>query len=226
MPEMPFEVTLDIPAKLDRLGEYQAQLDLIQIQKQELMDAVKIPDEVQAAHEDGIRRKQAIDATTRDILESMELEKKVQLAAVVVPPEVQAVLDAILNQRAQIELVADNHRVVTLAEAEKRKAAVDAEFNQSVSDVYAGIAQRKSEIAAEFGEKIDAVNDNIAALTEEIKKDVVAAGKTFKGNCYQAVYMRGRVTWNTDMLEGMVILLPQLVKARKEGAPSVSIRKV
>ncbi|CAK0771531.1 hypothetical protein CCP3SC15_4350001 [Gammaproteobacteria bacterium] len=40
-----------------------------------------------------------------------------------------------------------------------------------------------------------------------------------------AVYTKGRVSWDSKKLDGMMILVPELASARKEGEPSVSIRK-
>ena len=88
----------------------------------------------------------------------------------------------------------------------------------------AEIKAKLAEIEAEFGMKAEAVNENIAGLEAEIKAEVIAVGHTVKGGSLMAVWSKGRVSWDSKKLDGMMILIPQLADARKEGDPSVSIR--
>lgn len=83
-----------------------------------------------------------------------------------------------------------------------------------------------ADIDAEFAPKQEAVAAKIAALEADAKAAVLAEGATVKGGALQAVYTKGRVTWDGKKLDGMMSLIPQLADARKEGEPSVSIRKV
>lgn len=87
------------------------------------------------------------------------------------------------------------------------------------------IKQAIEDIEAEFAGKSEAVDENIAKLTAEIKEDVLAGGATVKGAHMMAVYAKGRVSWDTKALDGVVALHPELAQFRKEGEPSVSIRK-
>ena len=83
-----------------------------------------------------------------------------------------------------------------------------------------------SDIEDEFAPQVEAASSAIAALEAEVKADVLAGGKTIKGQYLQAVFAKGRVSWDTSKLDGLMIVIPQLKEARKEGAPSVSLRKV
>lgn len=87
----------------------------------------------------------------------------------------------------------------------------------------------KAQIASvelEFAPELEAADKAIAALTDEVKADVISGGATIKGDRLQAVWSKGRVSWDSKMLDGMSKLLPQLNEARSEGEPSVSIRAV
>ena len=64
------------------------------------------------------------------------------------------------------------------------------------------------------------------ALEAEVKQEVIEAGQTIKGSCLQACYAKGRVSWDTKMLDGYVVAHPEVEQFRKVGEPSVSIRKV
>jgi hypothetical protein len=83
-----------------------------------------------------------------------------------------------------------------------------------------------AEIEAEFADKAKTVNEYIQQAEAEVKTAVLEHGATIKSTHLQAVYAKGRVSWDTKTLDGLMIVIPQLSQARKEGAPSVSIRKV
>lgn len=105
--------------------------------------------------------------------------------------------------------------LLNIAKDEARDAAIPEEVEAALAD-----------IDAEFSPKLDAVAEKIESLEAQAKAAVLAEGATVKGGALQAVYSKGRITWDGKKLEGMASLLPQLADARKEGEPSVSIRKV
>jgi ABC-type phosphate transport system auxiliary subunit len=88
------------------------------------------------------------------------------------------------------------------------------------------IKAKIAEIEAEFKPQAEGLSQNISALESEVKTDVVTLGESVKGNVLHAVYAKGRITWDTKGLEGVLINQPELAKFRKEGDPSVSIRRV
>jgi hypothetical protein len=217
---------MSIPEMLDQLSNFQAQIDLLEIQKRELLDAVKVPAEVLAVQDASIQRKRSVDAEYQAKQTELTRQKQSRLATVVVPPEIQAAFEAIEQQRAEIERQFHQKNAEAWGEAVRKKEAIDRELTDGVAEVYAQVDIRKQEIAAEFSGKAEAASEHIARLTTEIKTEVAKVGATVKGKHYQAVYVRGRVTWNTDMLDGMVVAFPELRKARKEGQPSVTLRRI
>lgn len=212
--------------KLNALAEIDAQKTILSIQKQELLDAIKIPAEIQIIHDDGEKRLRDIDGQFLRAQETIENEKKILLSAVVIPPEILEAYRQIEERRNQIEEDARKKIEVARAFANSNKLKIDAEFNSKVSAVYADIDTRKREIESEFGEKVDAANDNAEKLIAEIKEEVKVAKKTVTGTYKQAVYVKGRITWNTDKMEAWIVDHPFLKDARKEGDPSVSIKNV
>jgi phage host-nuclease inhibitor protein Gam len=115
----------------------------------------------------------------------------------------------------------------TLAEYQAQRDVMELEA-QSLKDTILTpeIKAQLAAIDAEFADKSAAVDANIAALTEQIKAAVVAGGATVKGAHLQAVYTKGRVSWDSKILDGLAMVIPQIAEARKVGDPSVSIRKV
>ena len=90
--------------------------------------------------------------------------------------------------------------------------------------VAAGYAE--AQVEAEFAGQFETVMEKIAALEAEIRQDVLALGQTVKGNGLQAVYLKGRVSWDAKSLDGYGLAHPELFAFRKEGEPSVSLRSV
>jgi len=89
----------------------------------------------------------------------------------------------------------------------------------------AEIKAKIAEIEAEFSGKSEAVSEKIAALESEIKEAVKLNGASVKGQFLQAVFTKGRVSWDSKSLDGYLKAHPELADFRKEGEPSVSLRK-
>ena len=88
------------------------------------------------------------------------------------------------------------------------------------------IKAKLAEIDVEFMAQSAAVFENIETLTAEIKSDILTFGASAKGAHLQAVWNKGRVSWDTKALDAVVALHPELAQFRKEGEPSVTIRKI
>jgi Ni,Fe-hydrogenase III component G len=88
------------------------------------------------------------------------------------------------------------------------------------------IKAKLAEIEAEFSGQVEEVDQKISRLTEQIKINVLQEGVSVKGHYLHAVYQKGRVSWDTKKLEGLMMVIPQVSEARREGEPSVSIRKI
>lgn len=83
-----------------------------------------------------------------------------------------------------------------------------------------------AEIKLEYAPMIDEATAKASALEEEVKAAVAAHGATVKSDRLQAVYAKGRVTWDAKALDGYALNEPALFAFRSEGRPSVSIRVV
>ena len=118
----------------------------------------------------------------------------------------------------KIERYSDLGAGIDLANQDKQ-ALIDSVVPQEVKD-------RIAEIEAEFADKIEAMSDERRTLEAEIKGEVLASGRTIKGNTHAFTFTKGRTSWDTKLLDGYAVAHPELEVARKVGEPSVSIRKV
>jgi len=218
-----------IQEKLDLLSEYQAQVDILAMQKRELIEAVKVPDEVLSIQREANKARQEYDALLARAKLTRSQEKADALSKIKDPEMPSEFVKALADARIEREKIEARFSSLEEIEAQatrEAKAKIDAVLQEKTSDVYAQLAIRKQEIEVEFGDKLDALNSNISKLTDEIKADVEREGKSIKGKLLHAVYAAGRITWNTDKMEAWLVDHPFLREARKEGKPSVSIRKI
>lgn len=241
----------EIQEKLDQLAEFQSQADVLELQRQELIEQVKVPAEVLSAQEEANQRRQSMEAGFWRRQQEIQATAQQMLAEIKdpeMPPEFVAALEQARQRRAEIQANADAQ-----IERDRQKLAeavhtIDVALQVNTSKIYLEIERRKFDINAEFQEKSAAVEENIEKLKEQIKSDTEKFGDTVKGKFFQAVFSKGRTTWTTDTLDNVFFALaslysllkeygkPELVarvesiigdmtKARKVGKPSVSIRK-
>ena len=124
--------------------------------------------------------------------------------------------------------------------AAKKKIVKDLNSLQSMVDVCASYQAELGELIqqslrscpdlherfTEINEALDEMTKRRCALVDTITVDVVTKGKTVKGVDLQAVFSKGRITWDTDGLNGYAVKHGAIVKFRKIGKASVSIREV
>lgn len=88
------------------------------------------------------------------------------------------------------------------------------------------IKAKIAEIESEFSGKGEAVSEKITILENTVKELVKQKGESVKGQFLHAVFSKGRVSWDTKSLDGYLKAHPELSEFRKEGDPSVSLRKI
>ena len=114
-----------------------------------------------------------------------------------------------------------------LAELYAQRDLSEMEKQRLIDAVYTDEIKAKiADITAEFSVQSEAVNENIAILEANIKDEVKSSGASVKGKFVHAVFTKGRVTWDSKALDGYTKAHPELTEYRKEGEPSVSLRKI
>lgn len=122
--------------------------------------------------------------------------------------EIKVNLDMLANHQAQVEYL----------KLEKQQLIDEA--------IPAEIKQRLDEIEAEFSGKAEVAQATINSLTEAIKAAIIAHGATVKSEFYQAVYVKGRESWDGKSLKGYAAAHPEVLAFLTTGQPSVSLRTV
>ena len=113
-----------------------------------------------------------------------------------------------------------------LAELHAQREALEGEKQALVRRaIPPEIQARLDDIEAEFGEKATAVTANIEALESSIKTATLAHGESVRGAGFQAVWNKGRQSWDSKGLTVYADSHPEVLQFRKEGEPTITIRR-
>jgi hypothetical protein len=113
-----------------------------------------------------------------------------------------------------------------LAEYQAHKDLINLQKQELVETILTPEIKAKiAEIESEFAGKSDIVDSAITKLTEQVKGLVLALGSSVKGDHLHAIFGKGRISWDAKGLDGFAVGHPEILYMRKEGDPSVSIRK-
>ena len=97
------------------------------------------------------------------------------------------------------------------------------DIDELLSDeIQAEIDVIKAECAIQLGE----TQRKLALLKEQIKSGVLTTGVSATGQFKQAVWNKGRVSWDSKGLSGYKVAHPEIGTFEKVGNPTVSFRNV
>ena len=113
----------------------------------------------------------------------------------------------------------------TLSELYAQRDLLNSEIETKRREILRAVQAELDALDEETAPMIDAVSGKIEAAERLAKDAVIQGGESVKGFGLRLVYTPGRVTWETKILDGMAALFPEINKARKVGAASVSIRR-
>lgn len=108
------------------------------------------------------------------------------------------------------------------------QAAVDVarmDYESRRTEILKKVQDELDAVEAEFKPALEAAETNTAALEAEIKNDVLLRGESLRGSAFQAVYVKGRVSWDSGGMNEYARDHPEVLQFRKEGQPSVTLRK-
>lgn len=117
-----------------------------------------------------------------------------------------------LDKLAELQAQQD---VMRLQHEEQKRALFSPELLKQIAD-----------LELEQMAQAQGIASNIADLTAEIKSDIITTCVSVKSTRLHAIFVKGRVTWDTKGVEGYALAHPELLAYRKEGEPSVSFRTV
>jgi hypothetical protein len=108
--------------------------------------------------------------------------------------------------------------VLAYADALRRRA--EAEREQILDKVRAELQA----VEAKYGPQLEEATQALAELEAEVKAGVLQAGQSVRVGAVQAVFYRGRVTWDSRGLAHYAQDHPEVQQFRKVGSPGVILR--
>jgi hypothetical protein len=104
-------------------------------------------------------------------------------------------------------------------------------------EILAELRAERSAKAAPFAERIAALeeerdaataelDEQIAAMEAAVKRAVVAHGESVEAQHMRAIYVKPRITWDNQRLEGYAEAHPEIKAFRRVGNPSVRLMEM
>jgi hypothetical protein len=113
-----------------------------------------------------------------------------------------------------------------LAQLYAEREALGSRKQELIDQVLAPeVRDRLNDIEVEFSQKAEAATSNIETLESEIKAETLAHGESVRAAGIQAVWNKGRQSWDSKGLASYGEAHPEVLQFRKEGEPSVTIRR-
>ena len=75
-----------------------------------------------------------------------------------------------------------------------------------------------------FDEETADIQDRIKEIEAEIETEIINRGESVKSEYIDAIYNKGRESWDGKILKGYAVAHPEILAARKIGNPTVSFR--
>ncbi|OAN40583.1 hypothetical protein A6A03_04560 [Chloroflexus islandicus] len=113
-----------------------------------------------------------------------------------------------------------------LADARDARAALAAAYDAKKADIMRQVADELAALDAEYTPLLAASDAQIKTLEQDIRAAVLQHGASVRGSRMQAVYIRGRTTWDTKGLLRYAAHHPDVLVYRKEPAPTVQLRMI
>jgi hypothetical protein len=119
------------------------------------------------------------------------------------------------NVLQKLERLAQLHAAADLARMD---------YEARRAEVMKKVQEELDVLEAEFKPALDAAEMNTGALGAEIKNDILLRGESLRGSMFQAIYMKGRVSWDATGMNEYARDHPDVLRFRKESQPSVTLR--
>jgi hypothetical protein len=127
------------------------------------------------------------------------------------------------QKRSKVDEIED--KLIDLATLQEAQAMVQERQRKLIAKLLAENpkAQKRYDM---YQTQIKENEDLIKDQTIIVKDAVLTLGETVTSEKLQAVWVKGRTSWNTEQLEGLAKVHKEILETQKVGDPSVSIKKV
>jgi hypothetical protein len=109
------------------------------------------------------------------------------------------------------------------------RAAADltrADYEAKRAEILGKVQSELDALEAEYAPLLQTSSEHTDSIMAEIKNDVLRHGASVRSDSVQAVYAKGRTSWDAKGLGQYAEAHPDIVEYRKQGEPTVSVRFV
>jgi phage host-nuclease inhibitor protein Gam len=114
--------------------------------------------------------------------------------------------------------------IVAYEEVACQIALIKSDLETRRAQLLAPIAPDLAALDEEYTPALEAAQARLEELAGALKEMVSANGKTIKGELYQAVFVKGRESWDGAALKGYAAVHPEIMQFKSVAAPTVQIR--
>jgi hypothetical protein len=118
------------------------------------------------------------------------------------------------------------NKLDTLSELYAQRDLLQLDLNAKRAQVMAIVQDQLDALELEYTPKLVTVTEKIEQTETTVKEEALTAGETQRGQFLMVVWSKGRETWDTKALTGYAAAHEELLKFKRTGEPSVSIRKI
>lgn len=117
-------------------------------------------------------------------------------------------------------------RLDELADIRKAEALTRAEYEARRIEILQKVQAELDALEAEYQPVLETSAARLAQLEAAIRHDVLRHGANISGHRLQALYSASRVTWDPEGVAHYAAAHPDLLQFRRQGEPSVAIRRM
>jgi hypothetical protein len=108
-----------------------------------------------------------------------------------------------------------NNMLDRVAEIMTHKAKIEHPYREAIANLEEGMKSDTQSLDME-----------LTYLKQQIEEIVLEQGSTMRSDKMMAVYYKGKVSWDSKLLEGLALAYPEIEKCRSFGKPYVQYREV
>jgi len=113
-----------------------------------------------------------------------------------------------------------------LAEVKAAETITRLDYEAKRNEILKTVLAELQALDSEYDPLFESAQNRAALLEEEVRQLTLQYGASVKGRQFQAVYNRGRITWDNAALDQYATHHPEILAHRREGEPSISLRTV
>ena len=129
------------------------------------------------------------------------------------------------KEELQKQATQKNLDLLTLAREDLRRTTILIE-KTIAEEIPEEIQSRINLIKDRYSSILEEAQYNIAKLEKEIKEETLVIEETINGATLQAVYAKGKVSWDDKGLTGFAVAYPKILSFKKQGEPYITIKAI